>query len=333
MIAIDHREGALGFRSRHALGVRCPDPVAAPDAFVEFLLELGDSLGRPAPIFATHDDYLNAIAAAAERLGDRYLYPFASWKVLESIQTKRFQLERAKEIGVPIPRTATEPTDDLDFPGPVKPSDPVGFRREFKLQSFRAETRAELDEAFERAKPYDPLVQELIPGGDDELYTLGSYVAEDGEPLGLFSGRKLLQMLPGVGSGRVCEAVWVDEVVDQGLAYIRGLGFHGVSQVEFKRDPRDGVYKLMEINPWTSARGTASWRRFCSTSRRRGDRTSSGVHGSCTSKGSTGRWAVTLYGKTKPKVPRLPYTDGVFSLGDPVPSVAQVVRSVRGLVR
>ena len=30
---------------------------------------------------------------------------------------------------------------------------------------------------------------------------------------------------------------------------LRAIGFHGVSQVEFKRDPRDGRFKLMEINP------------------------------------------------------------------------------------
>ncbi len=333
VIAIDHRRGALGFRSRHGLGVRCPDPVLEPDAFVDFLLELGDSLGRPAPIFATHDDYLNAIAAAADRLGGRYLYPFPSWKLLEPIQSKRYQLERAQEIGIPIPRTATEPTDDLDYPVLVKPSDPVGFRRAFKLQSFQCANRAELDEGFEKAKPYDPLIQELIPGGDDELYSLGSYVAEDGEPLGLFSGRKLRQTPPTVGSGRVCEAVWVDEVVDQGLAYIRGLGFHGISQIEFKRDPRDGLYKLMEINPriwqWhglAAAVGVdlpriAYWDLL-------GARLPP-----ATSKGKTKRWAVTLHAGTRPAVPRLPYMDGVFSLGDPVPSIAQTARLVRGLVR
>ena len=221
-----------------------------PGAFVDFLLELGDSLGRPAPIFATHDDYLNAIAAAADRARRALPVPVS---VLErSSSRSRRSASSSSARGDRHPDSAArrhEPTDDLDYPVLVKPSDPVGFRRAFKLQSFQCANRAELDEGFEKAKPYDPLIQELIPGGDDELYGLGSYVAEDGEPLGLFSGRKLRQTPPTVGSGRVCEAVWVDEVVDQGLAYIRGLGFHGISQIEFKRDPRDGVYKLMEINP------------------------------------------------------------------------------------
>ena len=67
--------------------------------------------------------------------------------------------------------------------------------------------------------------------------------------LGVFCWRKLLQDPPGVGTARVAEARWVDDVVGQGLALLRGLRFHGVSQVGFKRDPRDGAYKLMEINP------------------------------------------------------------------------------------
>ena len=62
------------------------------------------------------------------------------------------------------------------------------------------------------------MVQELVPGGDDELYSLGSYLRADGEPLGLFSGRKLKQMPPLVGTCRVGEAVWVQEVVDAGAA-------------------------------------------------------------------------------------------------------------------
>ena len=93
------------------------------------------------------------------------------------------------------------------------------------------------------------MVQELIPGGDDELYTVGSYIAADGAVLGLFSGRKLRQSPPGVGTCRVGEAVWVQDNVDAAVRLLRAFEFHGVSQVEFKRDPRDGRYKLMEINP------------------------------------------------------------------------------------
>ena len=61
------------------------------------------------------------------------------------------------------------------------------------------------------------MVQESIPGGDEELYTVGSYIAADGAVLGLFSGRKLRQSPPGIGTCRVGEAVWVQEIVDAAL--------------------------------------------------------------------------------------------------------------------
>jgi predicted ATP-grasp superfamily ATP-dependent carboligase len=42
--------------------------------------------------------------------------------------------------------------------------------------------------------------------------------------------------------------LWVPELAEAGLRLLHELGYHGVSQVEFKRDPRDGRYRLMEVN-------------------------------------------------------------------------------------
>ena len=72
--------------------------------------------------------------------------------------------------------------------------------------------------------------------------------------LGTFCGRKLRQTPPVVGTCRVGEAFWVDEIVEAAFRLLRAISFHGVSQVEFKRDQRDGRFKLMEINPRYSIR-------------------------------------------------------------------------------
>ena len=91
----------------------------------------------------------------------------------------------------------------------VKPSSTEGFKRRFGARRSAARPRPRSKTRLREAEPYEPMVQEVIPGGDDELYTLGSYLREDGEALGLFSGRKLRQTPPGVGTCRVGEAVWV----------------------------------------------------------------------------------------------------------------------------
>jgi predicted ATP-grasp superfamily ATP-dependent carboligase len=333
VVAVDHRCSALGFRSRYAVARACPDPVSDEDGFVACLRSIGEELDRPAPLFPTHDEYLNAISRRWDELGGRFLAPFPGWDVLGPVQRKRFQLERALELGIPVPRTRDEPTAELGFPVLVKPSDPVGFRRAFGRQSFRCRTAAELEAAYDRAHPYDPLVQEWIPGGDHELYTFGSYLAADGEPRALFSGRKLVQTSAGVGTCRVGEAVWVDEVVEQGLALLRGLGFHGISQVEFKRDSRDGSFKLMEVNPrlwqWhglAAACGVdvarvAYWDLLGARLppvRQNGERR---------------RWAITLMAGSRPAPQRPPYVDAVFARDDPVPGLVQTSRVVRGALR
>jgi predicted ATP-grasp superfamily ATP-dependent carboligase len=341
VVAVDHRPSALGFRSRYALAVVCPDPGADEEGFVALLGAVGDALGRPAPIFPTHDEQLNAIARAREALGGRFLYPFPSWDVLARIQSKRHQLERAQAAGVPIPRTAyprsaaeaLAEAADTGYPVLVKPSAPTGFKRRFGRQAFRCEGPADLERAFADAEPFEPMVQELVPGGDEELYTLGSYLTQEGEALGLFTGRKLRQTPPGVGTCRVGEAVWVEEVCQLGLAFLRELGFHGLSQVELKRDPRDGVYKLMEVNPrlyqWhglAAACGVdlpriAYWDLL-------GARLPS-----ARMDGDGKRWAISFMRGSAHALQRPPYVDAVFAADDPLPALAQSARLLKGALR
>jgi predicted ATP-grasp superfamily ATP-dependent carboligase len=345
VIALDYHAAALGFESKYATPARCPDPLEDEAAFVTFMSELGDSLEHPAPIFPTNDELLNAIGRHQETLGERFLYPFPSWDILGPIQTKRFQIERARALGVPHPRTRYEPTDELGFPVLVKPSDPAPFQRAFRVHSFRCETLDELEAAFEQARAYDPLVQEFIPGGDDALYTLGAYLSADGEALGLFSGRKLRQTPPGAGTCRVGESVWVDEVVEHGLRYLEGLGFHGLAQVEFKRDQRDDEYKLMEINPrlW-QWHGLAAACGVDLVDLAYRDLLGEPVEPKLDRRPGL-RWAITLVPSESPALVRPPYVDGVFARDDPRPGrvhlrrvlaagkVARIGRRVRRRVR
>jgi predicted ATP-grasp superfamily ATP-dependent carboligase len=326
VIAIDYGRSALGFHSRYARPVLCPHPRDDEPGFVRFLARLGDTLDEPAPLFPTNDELLNAIARNRDELDGRFLFPFPGWDVLGPVQRKRFQVERAAALGVPHPRTRFEATDELGYPVLVKPSDPAPFQREFRCHAFRCESRAELDAALERAAPYDPLVQEFIPGGDDELYSLGSYLSPSGEALGLFCGRKLRQTPPGVGTCRVGESVWVDEVVEQGLRYLRGLGLYGISQVEFKRDPRDGTFKLMEVNPrlwqWhglAAACGVDLPRIAYDDLRGASPRP-------VVARGRSKRWAITLVAGEPVAFPRPPFVDAVFAHDDPKPALVQAAR-------
>jgi D-aspartate ligase len=342
VLALDHRPYALGFRSRYAEPRLAPDPLDDEEGFIAALHEIADETDGPLPVFPTHDEHVNAIARHADALSERYRFPFPSWEVLERIQSKRHQLETADAAGLPVPRTfhptsrdeALAAGEELGFPVIVKPSANVGFRRSHRRQLFRCESATDLDGAYEAAAPFEPMVQELIPGGDEELYTLGSYVSPGGEALGLFSGHKLRQTRGYMGSARIGEAVWVDEVVEEGLAFLRALGYHGISQVETKRDPRDGRYKLMEINPrlwqWHSLAAACgvdlpyiAYRDLV------GDPLPPArMHG------DGKRWAITLMAGSSLALERPPYVDAVFARDDPKPALVQIGRFAhRGIRR
>ncbi len=341
VLAVDHRPWALGFRSRYAEPVLAPPVLEDEGGFVDALKRLGERFDEPLPIFPTHDEHLNAIARHVDELRESYLFPFPSWQVLERVQNKSFQLERAEVIGMATPRTehpttaaeARAAADDLGYPVFVKPAEPLGFKRLYNRQAFRCETAAELDAAYGRMEPYGPMVQEFVPGGDEGLYTLGAYIGADGAELGVFSGRKLRQTLPHMGSCRVGESVWVDEVVAGGVRLLHALGYHGIAQVETKRDPRDGRYKLIEINPrlwqWHSL-ATACGVDLPVIAYR--DLTGERVEPVSTN-GTRRTWAIALMPRESVAVPRPPFVEATFALDDPKPALVHAARVVRGALR
>jgi D-aspartate ligase len=320
VLAVDHRPSALGFRSKYGEPVLSPDPFTDEHRFVNFLRALGKVV-----VFPTHDDSLNAIARSADDLD--VLTPFPDWSMLERLQSKRVQLEEAAAAGLDIPTP-----DPGTFPVIVKPDRSVEFKRRYRRQAFRCETQAQLDDALAKTEEFGPIVQELVPGGDDTLYTVGSYLDDDGRARGVFCGRKLRQTPPGIGTCRVGEALWVPEAVDAALALLRAIGYLGLSQVEFKRDERDGRYKLMEINArlwqWhglASACGVdlplIAYRDL--TGEPQPDARMNG-HGK--------RWAITLMPGESPAPQRPPYVDAVFALDDPKPGLVHLARVARSVV-
>jgi D-aspartate ligase len=339
----NHSAHAIGLRSRFAEHVPVPDPRRDEDGFIRALERLGAELGRRTPIFPTSDAYLNVIARHSERLEDLYSFPFPAADAVLRIQSKRHQLERAQELGIPAPRMRNGPTEELGFPVLVKPSDPVGFVDALGEKAIRCDTATELQRAFDAARDFDPIVQEWIPGGDEQLYFLGAYLSSAYAPLGMFTGRKLRQLPPGIGTTRVGESVAAPEVEDLGLRFLEGIGCYGLSDVEFKLDPRDGLFKLMEVNPRLGQwHGLATAAGVDLTAIAYRDLVGEEVR-PVRQVSKTKRWAITflsgsgherpsLHG-AGPSFTRLPYTDAVFAVDDPWPSAVQFGVLARGVLQ
>lgn len=257
VLAADHDPRALGLLSRYATAVPMADPLTEPDRFIEDLLALGRGAGAGGVLFPTHDEAIATIGPHEDAVDAVLRRPWSPWATMRRIIDKGHQHETARRIGFPVPATVT-PRDDADvvaaaselrFPVVLKPRYAPEFRRRFRAQVLEAHDAGELRTAWELAAEYRPQISEVIPGGDDHLWSLGSYRDREGRALASFTGRKLRQWPPRFGTARSAESRWDPGLATRCHALLDALGFHGISQVEVKRDPRDGRDHLIEVNP------------------------------------------------------------------------------------
>jgi D-aspartate ligase len=256
VIACDHDPHAMGLRSRYARAHLTADPLAEPERFVADLAALGRTLPARGVLFATHDEALSALGPREERLAEWFHRPWSPWPVMSRVLDKAAQHAAARAIGFPVPATV-EPRDEGDlaaialelrFPVVLKPRNAPEFRRRFRRQVLEVSRPEALPAAWAAAAPYGPQASEVIPGGDERIWSLGSYRDAAGRPLASFTGRKLRQWPPRFGTGRVAEAQWDPALAARGHRLLDALGYHGISQLETKRDPRDGRDYLIEVN-------------------------------------------------------------------------------------
>lgn len=67
--------------------------------------------------------------------------------------------------------------------------------------------------------------------------------------LAQFSLQKNHQFPAQFGTGAHIVSKTVPELFDICLPFFKAIHLKGVAMAEFKKDPRDGVYKFIEINP------------------------------------------------------------------------------------
>ena len=257
VLALDPDPAAIGLRSRYASGRVCPDPLADEEAFLASLETLGAQLPQRAVVFPSHDEFIWPLSRHAGRLEPWFIVPFSRWDVMAKVHDKRAQLEAARRAGVDTPKTVfvssgaelEAATREVRFPAVLKPAESLAFKLRFHRHILDVETPAELQRIYDKVDDLGALMlQERIPGGEDELWTVGSYLDAESRPLAVFTGHKLRQYPHAGGSCLAGVSRWDEKLADAGLRLLRELRFHGVSQVEFKRDPRDGRFCLMEVN-------------------------------------------------------------------------------------
>ena len=257
VILVHYDDKDFAQRSRFVKScLRAPHPEHAEGEFIDFLL--GCSSRFPgAVLIPAADECLAAVSRHKEILAPHFRVACTDWEVTRRFIDKQFTYALAESCGVPSPRTllphsleeARSAASELGFPCLVKPCQSHLFVARFGKKMVRADSLLQLEEACTMATEagLEVMLQEIIPGDDIEGVNYNSYMWE-GEVLTEFTAVHVRNAPPWFGSPRVVVSRKVPEVIEPGRRLLRELGFYGYACTEFKRDPRDNVYKLMEVN-------------------------------------------------------------------------------------
>jgi predicted ATP-grasp superfamily ATP-dependent carboligase len=230
------------------------------DQWVGALSRIGERLPAPAVLLPTADELVTLVAENEATLAQWFKFVVPDAAVVATIVDKSRQYARASAAGISVPETRTPSSvaevtalaQEVAYPILLKPrSDET--RRAFGYKARPVHSADELIALYTaHAGPAVRfLVQELVPGPDDELYGYWAFWDGDGREHSWITRRKVRQYPLGFGTGACQESVAAPDVAAESRRLLAAFDYRGLVGVEWKRDSRDGRLRLMEINPRT----------------------------------------------------------------------------------
>jgi predicted ATP-grasp superfamily ATP-dependent carboligase len=214
-------------------------------------------------LMPTNDAWVYVLSRHKETLEEYYKVSTPSWDIVKLAYNKKLTYQIAGKNDLPIPETfypenldaLRESLSDITFPVIIKPAIVDHFFKKTKTKVFKANTKEELIQAYIKAAhvidPSEIMVQEVIPGGPDLLYSFCTFF-KNRKVMGMCIARRSRQRPMDFGSASTfVESVYVPKLIELGTDLLNAMNYYGLSEVEFKKDMRDGKFKLLEINART----------------------------------------------------------------------------------
>jgi len=187
----------------------------------------------------------------------------AGWDVIEKFYNKKSTYTVAQNLEIPIP-VSYFPSDESDlqevnylfeYPLIIKPAVMHNFYSKTKKKVFKVRNFDELKNLYRRASSLidasNIIIQEIIPGGSNTLYSFGSFF-KNGNACGFIVGRRARQIPMDFGKASTfVELCDIPEIINLSTKLLKGINYYGLSEVEYKFDTRTREFKLLEVNPRT----------------------------------------------------------------------------------
>jgi D-aspartate ligase len=226
---------------------------------VEDVLNVGRRLGLEGwVLYPTREEIVAAFSRHRSELAELFRVPTPGWDTVKWAWDKRNTYRLAQDLEIPTPRTwypaAVDDLEQIDAPFPlvIKPAIKEHFLYATNAKAWRADTRAELVERYQRASalvpPGEIMVQELIPGDGQHQFACCAFF-KDGRSLGTMVARRRRQHPPEFGRASTYAETVEEPLLEQlSERFLGAIDFYGLVELEYKLDGRDARYKLLDVN-------------------------------------------------------------------------------------
>jgi D-aspartate ligase len=227
---------------------------------VEQLLSLGAEHGLDGWLLFPTDDHAVALASRHHQLlSQQYVVTVPPWDHLSFACDKRLLHETAAKLGIHQPWTAwprnRNELASLECPFPVilKPATRLRANTLATPKAWWAEDQesllAHFDEASNIVGAANLIVQEAIPGNGETQFSYAA-LGKDGRSLASMVARRTRQYPKEFGQfSTFVETVDEPQIIGPSERLLTATRFTGLVELEFKQDPRNRQFKLLDVNP------------------------------------------------------------------------------------
>jgi len=262
VIGIDHKKNQIGSFSKYCEALICPKPGRAESDLLDFMESLAHRFVDNVVLIPTNDEFVLFLSRNRKNLSQYYKFLLASEELIEGLNNKSEVVRIAEKQGMQFPKTICPRnidevicfSDQIQYPCVIKPA--FGYLYdELKFKAVLATNRSELIEIYKKYHKYSEklVIQEFVSGKDDAQFSYAAYFNAESEPLATFTARKIRQIPPVFGTGTLVAICHEPKVEQIGTPFLRKIKYRGIAEIEFKKDAKNGSFKMIEVNTriWT----------------------------------------------------------------------------------
>jgi D-aspartate ligase len=226
---------------------------------VDAVLEIGRRFSlRNWILFPTRDETVVAFSRHRAELSGFFRVPTPDWETVKWAWNKKNTYELARKLNIPCPQTFNPRSEgELEglrsqLPLAIKPAIKENFFYATGAKAWRAQTFDELGQIYRKAaryiSPQEILVQQIIPGDGSHQVSYCAFFCH-GQAQGSLVARRARQHPREFGrAATYVETIELPIIEELSQRFLKAIDYYGLVEVEFKYDPRDGEYKLLDVN-------------------------------------------------------------------------------------